>query len=188
MKMKNISSKTRLATAGLVTVLLLLTLFSFSALLIIWQTTRQASEATMSTILYQEARHQIATEQAALQAYLLEPGPASQHTFMNIHQQTLTELRNIEAAGEVDDVAAAQLLLTEQNRYLPLAKEFFSLVDAHQIEQAVLFHETIIAPLSDSIHQQIDSRTASEQKLTIQSLKRQETVLRFMFIATLLAF
>ena len=188
MKMKNISSKTRLATAGLVTVLLLLTLFAFSALLIIWQTARQASEATMTTMLYLDARHQIATEQAALQAYLLEPGPASQHTFMNIHQQTLTALRNIEAAGRADDVAAAQLLLTEQNRYLPLAKEFFSLIDAHQIEQATLFHETIIAPLSDSIHQQIDSRTASEQKLTIQSLERQGTVLRFMFIATILVF
>ena len=186
--MKNISSKTRLAIAGLVTVLLLLTLFSFGALLMIRNAVKEASQAAMTTMLYQEARHQIATEQAALQAYLLEPGPASQHTFMNIHQQTLTALRNIEAAGRADDVAAAQLLLTEQNRYLPLAKEFFSLIDAHQIEQATLFHETIIAPLSDSIHQQIDSRTASEQKLTIQSLERQETVLRFMFVATFLAF
>jgi CHASE3 domain sensor protein len=188
MKMKNISSKTRLVTAGLVTVLLLLTLFSFGALLVVRQAARQASEAAMTTNLYQEARHQISLEETALQAYILEPGPASQHTFMNAHQQTLTALRNIEAAGGADNIAIAQLLLTEQSHYLPLTKVFFSLIDAHQIEQAVLFHETIIEPLSDTIDQQIDSRTAFEQKRTIQSIARQEMVLRYAFVATFLAF
>ncbi len=188
MKMKNIASKTRLATVGLVTVLLLLTLFSFGAQLMIWQAARQASRATITTNLYQEARHQIALEEAALQAYILEPGPASQHTFMNIYQQTLMALRNIETAGGADNKAIVQLLLTEQGHYLPLAKVFFSLIDAHQITQAVLFHQTIISPLSDTISQQIDRRTALEQKLTIQNLARQETVLRYVFVATFLAF
>lgn len=188
MKMKNIASKTRLATAGLVTVLLLLTFFAFGALLMIWQAARQASEAAITTNLYQEARHQIAMQETALQAYILEPSPSSRHTFMNAHQQTLTALRNIEATGDANDVAIIQLLLTEQNHYLPLAKVFFSLIDARQFTQAILFHQTIISPLSDTINQQIDSRTALEQKLTIQSLARQETVLRFMFVATFLAF
>jgi serine phosphatase RsbU (regulator of sigma subunit) len=187
-KMKNIASKKRLTTAGLVTVLLLLALFSFGALLMIQKTDGQVSKADSITDLYQEARHQIFLEESELQTSIFEPDPASQHMFMNTYQQTLTALKNIEVADRADNAAIIQLLLTEQSRYLSLAKMFFSLLNIHQIAQAVLFHRTRIFPLFDTINQQIDRRTTLEQKSTIQNLAHQGAILRSVFVATFLAF
>jgi diguanylate cyclase (GGDEF)-like protein len=114
--------------------------------------TASAREAAKASDLYQEAKYWGATEDAALNAYLLTEDPLAKEKFAAAAAALTKSLRAIES---VQDAPAIRDLLDEQTTYLANSTLLFNLVDSGRTENVTDIQrfqaEPMLAHMTDEI-------------------------------------
>lgn len=188
MLMKETQQRGRLASFGLVAVLLLLTGCSIGATLIIQNASQHASEAVHMSDLYQQAHYDASVEDASMHEYVLGLGSDDQVEFHANALQLSAALQTIAHDGDAADRAFVQPEMVKHVRYLALANQFFALLDARNLAGALAFHDKKIDPLFNSMDQQLGTATEGELQLATLSLATLERTLQVVIVSTVLMF
>ena len=186
--MKDIHLRERLISFGLVAVLLFLVACSIGATLIIRHASLQASEAVHMSDLYQQAHYTVSTEDAGLNEYTLVSGTEGLAEFRAAAQQMRASLQMIVRDGDGGDRAFVRLVLPQQARYLVLADQFFPLIDAHHLVDALTIYKQKITPLFGSLNHQIATAAQEDHLLAVQSLATSQSTQKVVLVFTALAF
>jgi len=184
----DIHLRERLISFGLVAVLLLLAACSIGATLIIRHASLQASEAVHLSDLYQQAHYTVSAEDAGLNEYTLVSGAEGLAEFRAAAQQMRASLQMIVRDGDVGDRAFVRLVLPQQARYLVLADQFFPLIDAHHLVDALTIYKQKITPLFGSLDHQIATAAQQDHLLAVQSLATSQSTQKVVLVFTALAF
>src|SRR2546427_9791778 len=94
--MKDIHLRKRLATFGLIVILLILTVCSIGATGIIWQATTQNREAVYMSNLDQQAHYYSRAEDGNLHEHILRPGSESPGAFRATAQNLIAFLQTLD--------------------------------------------------------------------------------------------
>ena len=186
--MKDSHLRERLASFGLVAVLLLLTVCSIGATLIIRNASLHASEAVHMSDLYQQAHYDARVEDASMHEYVLDLGSDDLAEFRTTSLQLSAVLQAIAHDGDAADRAFVQPDLAKHARYLALAGQFFVLLDAHNLAGALALHDEKIDPIFDPMVQQLGTATEGDHQLATQSLAALERTQQIVIVSTALMF
>src|SRR6266702_2880470 len=145
----------RLATFGLIAVLLVLTACAIGATVIVRETSLQASEAVHMSDLYQQAHYLVGLEGSIMHEYTLQPGSAGRAEFRATEQKLSTVIQTIAHDGDRGDRSFVQSVLAQHVHYLLLADRFFAFIDAHNLADALAIHNEQIDPLFDPMDEQV---------------------------------
>lgn len=188
MMMKHTPVKWRIATFGLIGVLLALTVCSIGSIVIIWQTTLQARGAVHMNELYQQAHYYARSEDRFLDEYTLLPSTERRLTFHKTAQSLVAVLDIIAKDGDAGDRAKVQQLLEKHVRYLLLANEMFTIRDTQNMAHAIAFNDTVIDPLFSQIDKSIATEASNEQAVATHSLDHLDIIQRITIASTALVF
>jgi len=182
--MKDHHLRKRLASFGLITILLIFTLFSIGATVIIWQATTRAREAVHMSDLDQQAHYFVRAEDE----YIQLTDAAGRAKFHATARQLVAVLMKIGQDGDAADRAFVQPLLAEQAHYLLLADQYFTMLDKNEIARAARYKSAVINPVIDHLDKQIYQETTEEHLIASQSLTDLETTERIIIASTALVF
>jgi diguanylate cyclase (GGDEF)-like protein len=186
--MKDTHLRGRLTTFGLMAVLLVLTVCSIGATLIVRETSVLASEAVHMSDLYQQAHYLVGSESSIMHEYTLQPGSAARAEFRTTTRKLLAVLQTIAHDGDANDRTFVQSVLTKQIGYQLLAYHFFTLIDAHDLTSAIVMHDDKIDPLFDPIDVQVGTAANTDHQFATQSLTHLDAIQRFVMVSTVLVF
>ncbi len=186
--MKDPHLRARLATLGLIVVLLMLTICSIGATAIVRQTSLQASEAVHMSDLYQQAHYLVDSESSIMNEYALQLGSAGRSEFRAAAQDLNTALQTIAHDGDVGDRAFVQSVQAQQAHYLLFATQFLDFIDAHDLSGAHAIHDEKIDPLFDPMEAQVGTAANADHQLATQSLAHMDAIQRFVVVSTVLVF
>ncbi|MEO8970563.1 MAG: GGDEF domain-containing protein [Ktedonobacteraceae bacterium] len=186
--MKDTHLRERLVSFGLIAVLLLLTVSSIGATLITQNASLHASEAVHMNDLYQQAHYDARVEDASMHEYILDLGSDDRAEFLATALQLRAELQTIAHDGDASDRAFVQLVLTKHARFLVLANQFFTLLNAHNLAGAVALHDGKIDPIFDPMVLQLGTATDEDHQLATRSLAALESTQQVVIVSTALMF
>ena len=178
----------RLASFGLIAILFVFTVSSIGATIIVWGTSKQASEAVHMSDLYQQAHYLVSSEGSVMHQYTLQPSFDSQDEFRTTADTLNQVLDTIAHDGDGGDRAFVQSMVTKQASYRLLVSQFFAIIDQHSLTDALAFHNQKIDPLFDSMENQVGTATNSDQQLATQSLDHVDKIQRLVIFSTVLVF
>jgi type II secretory pathway pseudopilin PulG len=181
---KDYHVRKRLATFGLIAILLVLALCSIGATVIIWQVTSQAREAVHMSDLDQQAHYFARAEDE----HILLSGSVGRAKFHTTARQLVAVLMTIDQDGDAADRAFVQPLLAEQAHYLVLADQFFTMLDRHEIARAAGYQSAMVNPVIDQLDTQIARETTEEHQIAAQSLTDLDTRERIIIASSALVF
>jgi diguanylate cyclase (GGDEF)-like protein len=186
--MKDTHVRGRLATFGLIAVLLVLTVCSIGATAIVRQTSLLASEAVHMSDLYQQAHYLVGSESSIMNEYTLQPGAAGRAEFRAAAQDLSAVLQTIAHDGDTSDRTFVQSVQAQQTHYLLFATQFLGFVDAHDLTGALAVHDSQIDPLFDPMDAQVGTAAGADHQLATDSLARLDTIQRLVLVSTVLVF
>jgi diguanylate cyclase (GGDEF)-like protein len=186
--MKESPLKRRLAAIGLIAVLLVLTVCSIGATLLVREASLQTSEAVHMSDLYQQAHYLLGAGSSIMNEYVLQPDAAARTEFRLGAQKLDVTLQTIAADGDSNDRAFVHPLRMKQDHYLLLADHFFALIDAHDLSAARTLHQEQIDPLFDPMDEQVGTAANTDHQLATQSLAHLDTIQRLVIGSTVLMF
>jgi diguanylate cyclase (GGDEF)-like protein len=179
---------TRLATAGLAAVLLVLTGFALWAAYSTNRAARQADRLSRLSDAYQQARFAVAAEESLERKYRLEPGPEVRQRYQQAAAALLAALDNVHERGNREDRALEERLDAQHDRYLEAIGRMFAAVDAGDTERVLAIDENQVDPLFGSIEEQVNAAADAHHQAALAglgALRRQET---FVVVVTPVAF
>lgn len=180
--------KSTLAPLGLIAILLVLTICSIGATVVIWHFSSLASEAVHMSYLYQQAHYDVGIEDRTLDEYAFTPGKDSRDEFHESTQTVSIAWQKIIHDGDSGDLAFVQSVQPEQLRYQELANIFFTLIDAHNTIEARTFNTGKIEPLFIVIEKQSNRAAQEDDELAAQSLATLGNIQQIVISSTVLIF
>jgi diguanylate cyclase (GGDEF)-like protein len=179
---------TRLATAGLAAVLLVLTGFAFWAAYSTNRAARQADHYSRLSDAYQQARFAVAAEESLERKYRLEPGPEVRQRYRHAAAALVAALDVVHERGNREDRALTERLDADHARYLDAIGRMFAAVDAGDTTRVLTIDNDQVDPLFSAIEEQVNAAADvhhSQSLASLQALRRTET---FVVMATPVAF
>src|SRR6266566_2957996 len=165
----------RLATLGLITVLLALTGFAIWTTVVTLKLSDAVGEAVIVSHLYERAHFDLGAEESLEFEYSFEPSLDVRSQFQMAAAMLVKDLKAA-ASNEVGDPVRDQELvarvLSEHQRYLLAASQLFAAVDAGDKARALAIDQTTLDPLMEQMKQQVNtlanehSQEASQTELT----------------------
>jgi diguanylate cyclase (GGDEF)-like protein len=179
---------TRLATAGLAGVLVVLTGFGLWAAFSTSRAIRQVDRLSRLSDAYQQARYAVATEQGLERKYRLEPGPEVRADFQQTAASLLAALEVVRQRGDDADRLLVGQVQAEHVRYRAALERMFAAVDAGATSRVVAIDNEQLDPLLAAIEAQVEEAAEAHRQAAVAglgALHRQETVVA---VATPVAF
>jgi predicted negative regulator of RcsB-dependent stress response len=181
-------SVTRLATAGLAAVLVVLTGFALWAASSTNRAAHQADRLSRLSDAYQQARFAVAAEESLERKYRLEPGHEVRTKYQQAAASLLAALEDVHQRGDHADRALKERLDAQHDRYLDAITRMFAAVDAGDTKQVLAIDENQVDPLFGSIEEQVNAAADAHHQAALAglgALRRQETLV---MVATPVAF
>jgi diguanylate cyclase (GGDEF)-like protein len=181
-------SVTRLATAGLAAVLVVLTGFALWAASSTNRAARQADRLSRLSDAYQQARFAVAAEESLERKYRLEPGPEVRTKYQQAAASLLAALEDVHQRGDHADRVLKERLDAQHDRYLDAITRMFAAVDAGDTKRVLAIDENQVDPLFGSIEEQVNAEADAHHQAALAglgALRRRETVV---MVATPVAF
>jgi diguanylate cyclase (GGDEF)-like protein len=181
-------SVTRLATAGLAAVLVVLTGFALWAASSTNRAARQADRLIRLSDAYQRARFAVGAEESLERKYRLEPGPEVRIRYQEAAASLQSALEEVHQRGDQADRSLKARLDAQHDRYLDAIGRMFAAVDAGDTKRVQAIDENQVDPLFGSIEEQVNTAADAHHQAALASLgalRRQETSV---LVATPLAF
>jgi diguanylate cyclase len=181
-------SVTRLATAGLAAVLVVLTGFALWAASSTNRAARQADRLSRLSDAYQQARFAVAAEESLERKYRLEPGPQVRTRYQQAAASLLAALEDVHQRGDHADRVLKERLDAQHDRYLEAITRMFAAVDAGDTKRVLAIDENQVDPLFGSIEEQVNAEADAHHQAALAglgALRRQETLV---MMATPVAF
>jgi diguanylate cyclase (GGDEF)-like protein len=186
--MKHLHLWSRLATTGLLVVLLVLISCSIGAATIIWSMSNQAEEANHMNDLYQQAYSLTSTQDSIVDEYDLNPGKEQWSEYQSTASKLVIALQEIHQQGDSRDRAFVDPVLKEQSLYSMRAEYFFQLIDRQQVTQGRSFYNKSVDSLASDLSAQLQSATNSDHQIAAQSLANLRTTQEVIFVSLALVF
>ena len=164
----------RLATVGLITVLLALTGFAIWTTVTTLELSNGVGEAVTVSNLYQQAHFDLATEESLEHAYIFEPSPDVRSQFQMAAALLVKHLKaastNMVGDPESDQELVARVLAAHP-RYLLAADQLFAAVDVGDKERVLAIDRATLDPLMEQMKQQVNTlvnehNQEADQRLT----------------------
>jgi diguanylate cyclase (GGDEF)-like protein len=168
--MKRMHLVSRLASLGLVMVLLILTGFSLGTAVITQHATNDARVAFQLSDLYEQARYEIGIEKSLESKYLLDPGSNIRAQHRAAAAMLVQILRKVYRDGDGNDRACVQRLLAEHRRYLLASNQLFAAVDAGAKTLVLTIDQMDVNPVYGQIQQQMNTAVNDHQLMANQRL------------------
>ncbi|HKQ00522.1 MAG TPA: EAL domain-containing protein [Actinomycetes bacterium] len=179
---------TRLATAGLAAVLLVLTGFALWAAFSTNRAARQADRLSRLSDAYQQARFAVAAEESLERKYRLEPGPEVRQRYQEAAAALLAALDGVRQRGDANDQALVAKVEAQHARYLDGIDRMFNAVDAGDTKRVLAIDGAETEPAFGAIEAQVNAAADAhhEQSLAgLHALRRTEATV---LVATPIAF
>ncbi|HYM50696.1 MAG TPA: EAL domain-containing protein [Candidatus Limnocylindrales bacterium] len=153
---------------------LALTLVGLSAFAIVATTTSQqaiadASRAGALSAAFQEARFQIATEEALEQEYRLSPGPQIRSAFAAAGESFVQALQPVFALGNATDATEARTLINLHEQYVAGSGQLFDAIDYGNAAQVAKLAQQV-EPTFTRLESEIGQHATLENTEATQSL------------------
>ncbi|HEX6675360.1 MAG TPA: EAL domain-containing protein [Actinomycetes bacterium] len=178
----------RLATAGLAAVLVVLTGFALWAAFSTNRAARRADWLNRLSDAYQQARFAVAAEESLERKYRLEPGPEVRARYQQAAASLLATLDQVHEIGDREDRALEERVDAEHVGYLAATERMFAAVDAGDAKRVLAIDGRESEPVFGSIEAQVDAAAEAHHAAALaglRTLRRQET---FVVAATPVAF
>jgi diguanylate cyclase (GGDEF)-like protein len=169
---------TRLATAGLAVVLVVLTGFALWAAYSTNRAARQADRLSRLSDAYEEARFAVAAEESLERKYRLEPGPDVRAKFQQAAASLLAALEVVRQRGYDADRTVVSQVRADHARFLEATSRLFDAVDAGDTKRVLAIDGGQTEPLFDAIETRVNDAadTRHQQALAgLHALRRAET-------------
>jgi diguanylate cyclase (GGDEF)-like protein len=179
---------TRLATAGLAAVLLVLTGFGLWAG---WSTNRVARRSDQFSRLsdaYQQARFAVAAEESLERKYRLEPGPEVRERFREAATAVVVALGVVHERGNREDRVLVERLEADHARYLKAIGRMFAAVDAGDTRRVLAIDGGETEPMFDAIETRVNAAADAHHAQALASLAALRSAETFVVVATPVAF
>jgi signal transduction histidine kinase len=170
---KQMNTVGRLATLGLITVLLVLTGFAIWTTVTTLMLSNAVKEAVTVNDLFEQAHYYLGTEESLKREYRLAPSL----DVRNQHQVAAAALVNVllavsanEAGEPTEDQELVARVLSEHQHYLLATARLFAAVDAGDQARAHALDQTTLGPLFDQMQQQVDVLVKQHNQEAIQRL------------------
>ena len=161
---------TRLATAGLAGVLVVLTGFALWAAYTTHRAARQADRLSHLSDAYQQARFAVATEQSLERKYRLEPGPEVRADYQRAAASLLAALDVVRQQGDHRDRALVEHVEADHVRYVDVIGRLFAAVDAGDRKQVEAIDEDEEDPLFDAIDEHVSTAAEAHHQQALAGL------------------
>jgi len=182
--MKHSRLVNRLASLGLLLVLLFLTGFSIWTATLNRQITLTAETSTHLSDLKRQILYTFSEEVSLLHEYVLEPGARLRNEYLAVANTLKVLLQHLQQDGNASDRALVNTVFVEQARYLHFTDQFFADVDAHKLTLAFKLNHNDIDPLSDQIQQQMQQEAQRNQAEARRALAQLTQEQNMTFLAT----
>ena len=179
---------TRLATAGLAAVLLLLTGFALWASFSTNRAARQADRLSRLSDAYQQARFAVAAEESLERKYRLEPGPEVRQRYQQAAAELLAGLDGVRQRGDVNDRALVAKVEAEHARYLDGIDRMFDAVDAGDTRRVLAIDGAETEPAFAAIEAQVNAAADAHHEQALASLRALRSTEAMVLVATPIAF
>jgi diguanylate cyclase len=179
---------TRLATAGLAAVLLVLTGFALWAAFSTNRAARQADRLSRLSDAYQEARFAVAAEESLERKYRLEPGPEVRQRYQQAAAALLAALDGVRQGGDAKDRALVAKVEAEHARYLDGIDRMFAAVDAGDTKRVLAIDGAETEPAFAAIEAQVNAAADAHHEQALASLRALRNTEAMVLVATPIAF
>ena len=179
---------TRLATAGLAAVLLLLTGFALWASHSTNRAGRQADQFSRLSDAYQQARFAVAAEESLERKYRLEPGPEVRQRYEQASAALVAALDVVHERGSREDRVLVERLDADHARYLDAIGRMFAAVDAGDATRVLAIDNDQVDPLFSAIEEQVNAAADAHHDQALDSLRALRSTETFAVVATPVAF
>lgn len=159
----------RLATAGLATVLCGLAAFAVWATVTTQQTSREVRNAVLRSDTYQQARYALAVENGLQHSYELERKPAERASFYRAARSVERSLQSLRSDPQADRPVATALL--EQHRaYVASFADMVRALQSRNDQEALTITEQVMDPMFAVIEQRVDDAASRERRRAFANL------------------
>jgi diguanylate cyclase len=179
---------TRLATAGLAAVLLLLTGFALWAGFSTNRAARQADQFIRQSDAYQQARFAVAAEESLERKYRLEPGPEVRRRYEQAAGALAAALDIVHERGSREDRMLSDRLDADHARYLDAIGRMFAAVDAGDTTRVLAIDNDQVDPLFSAIEERVDAAADAHHQQALDSLHALRRTETLVVVATPIAF
>jgi diguanylate cyclase (GGDEF)-like protein len=179
---------TRLATAGLAAVLLVLTGFALWAAFSTNRAARQADRLSRLSDAYQQARFAVAAEESLERKYRLEPGPEVRQRYQQAAAALLAALDGVRQRGDANDRALVAKVEAEHARYLDGIDRMFNAVDAGDTKLVLAIDGAETEPAFAAIEAQVNAAADAHHEQALASLRALRNTEATVLVATPIAF
>jgi diguanylate cyclase len=179
---------TRLATAGLAAVLLVLTGFALWAAFSTNRAARQADRLSRLSDAYQQARFAVAAEESLERKYRLEPGPEVRQRYQQAAAALLAGLDGVRQRGDANDRALVAKVEAEHARYLDGIDRMFNAVDAGDTKLVLAIDGAETEPAFAAIEAQVNAAADAHHEQALASLRALRNTEATVLVATPIAF
>jgi diguanylate cyclase len=164
-------SASRVALAGVVGVLLLLTVFSLWTAAITNRAALHAARLTAINDAYQQAHLAVVTEERLQQEYLLHPEPAVRAAFERATASLTAAIQLLEREGDEADQQPLAALAAQHARYVAAGRRLFAAMDAGDQRRALAIEQDL-QPVFDQMAAGVGVAAAAERDETLSGLAR----------------
>jgi diguanylate cyclase (GGDEF)-like protein len=178
----------RLATIGLAVVLVLLAGFSLWAALSTSAAARQVDRDSEEQRVWQTARLEVATVEAARHSYMLRRRPQSRADIMRATRALRFSLRFIQQHADPDDAAFAQQVEISHERYQKATGRLLAAVAADDGAQLRAIDAREVEPALSALADQLAEGAQDEQEQVAASLAALRGLGETLVVATPVAF
>ncbi len=177
MVIRNTNMIGRLATLGLIIVLLALAGFAIWTTVVTLELSVSVREAVSVNDQYERAHFDLATEESLEHEYSFEPSLDVWSQFQMAAAMLVKDLKAA-ASNEVGDPVRDQervaRVLSEHQRYLLAASQLFAAVDAGDKARVLAIDQTTLDPLMEQMQQQVNSLVNEHSQEASQRLTELE--------------
>jgi signal transduction histidine kinase len=177
----------RVATGGLVAVLLCLTVFALWAALSTHEAADLVRRSSSLSDAYQEARFAAGSEESLERDYRLRPSPAVRAKFAAAAASLEVALEAAARDGSAEDRALAARVLADHAYFRAATIELFAAVDAGD-QARVLALDELTDPLFSGIEEQVDAAAGEHRQAALEHLARLSQVEQVVSIGTPVVF
>jgi diguanylate cyclase (GGDEF)-like protein len=179
---------TRLATAGLAGVLVLLTGIALRAAITTSRAVRRADRLSRLSDAYQQAHFAVTAEESLERSYRLEPVPEVRADYQRATALLLPALQIVRLRGDTSDRALVERVQAEHVRYLDAIGRMFAAIDAGDSKRALAIDEEEEDPLFEAIEAQVAAAADAHREQALAGLGALRRTEATVLVATPVAF
>jgi signal transduction histidine kinase len=178
----------RLATIGLLLVLIVLTGFAIVSALRTDMAAGAAARSTGLNDLYWQARYAVASEESLERKYRLEPSPDVLKDYSTAAGSFVSAIQRVARDGGAEDRALSADLLVRQRAYRQAAGQLFAAVDAGHEARVFDIDRAEVDPRSGAIKTLVLAAADKHHREALASVRSLEQIQRVSLIGTPIAF